>query len=139
LSPLTSADGRGSALPSVAGFTLIEVLVALALVAALLSSIGLLVATTVRGTRSIERHLTELETIRAIATALPDREQLVPGRFSGEVADLRWRVDVAPFAPTAGPSQPTSWLPQLVTLTVQSLDGAVVEIDTVRLHRRTAK
>ena len=123
---------------STAGFTLIEVLVALAVVAVSLSSIGMLVATTVRGTRSIERHLTELETIRAIATALPDREQLVPGTLSGEVADHQWRIDVAPFASTVvSPPQPTIWVPQSIVLTVQAPDGAVMEIDTVRLHRQT--
>ena len=55
-----------------AGFTIIEVLVALAVVAISLSSIGMLMATTVRGTaRSIERQLTELETTRGILAALP--------------------------------------------------------------------
>ena len=38
-----------------AGFTLIEVLVALAVLAVALAAIGSLMATTVRGTRSIDR------------------------------------------------------------------------------------
>ena len=49
-----------------AGFTLIEVLVALAIVAVSLSAIGQLVATTARGARSMEEHLTRLETAREI-------------------------------------------------------------------------
>ena len=40
---------------AVAGFTLIEVLVALSVVAVALAAIGSLIATTVRGTRSIDR------------------------------------------------------------------------------------
>ena len=30
-------------------------------------------------------------------TGLPDRDQLAPGNFSGEIAGHRWRVDVLPF------------------------------------------
>ena len=120
-----------------AGFTLIEALVALAIVAAALSSIGALIASTVRGARSIERHLTELETARAIAAALPDRDQLVPGNFSGETAGHRWRVDVAPFNATdLGVRQP-AWEPQAVVVTVQSPVGGVLQLNSVRLHRRT--
>ena len=50
-----------------------------------------------RGTRSIERQLTQLETTRAIVAALPDRDQLVVGHLSGALAGYRWRVDVSPF------------------------------------------
>ncbi len=91
-----------------AGFTLIEVLVALSIVAVSLSSIGALIATTVRGTRSIESHFTRLETAQAILTALPDREQLAPGNFSGEVGDYRWRINVSPFTTNVGTRQQRS-------------------------------
>jgi general secretion pathway protein I len=120
-----------------AGFTLIEVVVALAVVAISLSSIGMLIATTVRGTRSIERRLTQLETTRSIAAALPDRNQLVPGNFSGKLADYHWRVDVTPFTATSvDPSQATKWTPQAVIVTVRAPDGAMLRLDTIRLRRR---
>ena len=76
-----------------AGFTLIEVLVALSIVAISLSPIVGLIAATVRGTRSIERHLAQLEIARTVTTALPNRDQLVVGSLSGEIAAQRWRVD----------------------------------------------
>ena len=120
-----------------AGFTLIEVLVALAVVAVSLSSLGMLIATTTRGTRSIERHLTELETTRSILAALPDRDQLVPGNLTGERAGHRWRVDVLPFvAPDIDPQQTTKWMPQAITVTVQSPDGGSTQVETIRLRRR---
>lgn len=123
--------------PATAGFTLIEVLVALAVVAISLSSIGMLIATTVRGTRSIERQLTQLETTRAVTAALPDRDQLVPGNFSGKIADYRWRVDVLPFTATnVDPQQATKWVPQAIVVTVRSPDGAMLRLDTIRLHQR---
>src|SRR5437879_12791556 len=101
-----------------AGFTLIEVLVALAIVTVSLSSIGALIATTVRGTRSIESHFTRLETARAVLAALPDREQLVPGNSSGEVNGYRWRMNVSPYAANVG-TQQSMWIPQGIAVPVQ--------------------
>jgi general secretion pathway protein I len=118
------------------GFTLIEALVALAIVAASLASIGALIATTARGARSIEQRLFRLEAARAAMTALPDRDQLAPGSVSGELDGHRWRFEVAPlndarFAPRE------DWLPQTVIITVASPSGGILEIPTVRLHRRS--
>jgi general secretion pathway protein I len=115
---------------------LIEVLVALSIIAIVFASIGGLVATSVRGTRSIEAHLIRLETARAIMTALPDRDQLVPGTFTGESAGLPWRLDVLPFATNTQLSQPSArWIPQAIVVTVQSPSGATMNISTVRLWR----
>lgn len=123
--------------PTTAGFTLVEVLVALAIVAIALSSIGALIATTVRGTRSIEQYLNQLGSARAVIAALPDRDQLVLGNFSGELAGHRWRVDVSPFIDTEFESrQPTPWVPRTVVVTMQSPTGRTLYINTVRLQRR---
>jgi general secretion pathway protein I len=120
-----------------AGFTLVEVLVALAVLAVALSAIGTLIATTVRGARAIDNHITLIETARAIETALPDRGRLAIGNFSGERGDHRWRVDVLPFiAPNVDQRQPSPWVPQRVMLRVQSPAGAIVQVETVRLRRR---
>jgi general secretion pathway protein I len=126
--------------PDIAGFTLIEVLVALAVVAVSLSSIGMLIATTVRGTRSIDSHLALLETSRAIEAALPDRDQLAVGSFSGQRAQQRWRVDILPFAGmTHEAPQASNWEPFLVVLQVRSPGGPVLQIPTIRLHQRAAR
>ena len=119
---------------STSGFTLIEALVALAIVSASLSSIAALIAATVRGSRSIERHLAQLETARAIMTALPDRDQLLPGNFSGETAGHRWRVDVSSFDTSSLNVRQPAWEPQAVVVTVQSLSGGVLQLSSVRLH-----
>jgi general secretion pathway protein I len=125
---------------STRGFTLIEVLVALAVVAISLAAIGSLIAVTTRGARAIGLHLTLVETARMIVTGLPDRDQLVPGNFSGETAGHRWRVDVMPFnADFVDSEQPTNWIPQTVVVRVQSPAGKVLQVNTVRLRRRPAK
>jgi general secretion pathway protein I len=120
-----------------AGFTLIEVVVALALIAVALTAIGSLIATTIRGTRSLDEHLSLAETTRAIEAALPSRDQLAVGSTSGEMAGHRWRIDVLPFrASFVDPRLPTPWMPQTVVITVRAPDGPTLQINTVRLQRR---
>ena len=124
----------------VAGFTLVEVLVALAIVAVSLTAIGSLMATTVRGTRSIDEHLTLVETARAIEAGLPDRADLKFGSLAGERGGYRWRVDVFPFHARFVDAQSTSpWIPEAVAITVQSPDGPILRLDTVRLRRRPSQ
>lgn len=119
------------------GFTLIEVVVALAVVAVSLAAIGSLMATTVRGMRAIDTRLALIETARSIETSLPDRGELKIGSISGDLADHRWRVDVLPFLTgNVAATQTNPWVPQTVILRVQSPAGAIIEIDTVRLRPR---
>ncbi len=132
-----SAPQRRSAIE---GFTLIEVLVALSIVAVSLAAIGSLIAVTVRGARSMPARLALVETARAIMTGLPDRDELTIGNFSGELADHRWRVDVLPFfADFIDPQKPGVWTPQTVVVRVQSPDGRIVQINTVRIRRASAQ
>jgi len=132
LSPATPSERRNSA-----GFTIIEALVALAVVAASLAAIGAVIATSVRGVRSLEQRVALVETTRAVASGLPKRDELAAGGFTGEAMGHRWRVDVTPLSAAAGPTaNKAAWLPQLVAITVRSPSGATLQIDTVRLVRR---
>ena len=122
---------------AVAGFTLIEALVALSIVAIAMASLGSLIASTARGVRSIDGHLTRLETARAVMTALPDRDQMALGALSGSIAGHPWRIDVSPLATAISDQKlPAQWVPQTVILTVQSPNGAAMQISTIRLQRR---
>ena len=123
-----------------AGFTLIEVLVALAVVAVSLTAIGSLVATNARGTRALDQRLALVEATRAILTGLPDREQIVPGSLSGEYNYHHWQVDTAPFAANfIDPRRATPWTPEAIVVSVQSPSGRVLRIETVRLRRGQGK
>jgi general secretion pathway protein I len=120
-----------------AGFTLIEVVVALALVAVALTAIASLIATTIRATRSLDQHLSLAETARAIEAALPGRDDLKVGTSAGEMAGHRWRIDVQPFtARFVDPRLPSPWLPQTVVITVQAPGGPLLQMTTVRLQKR---
>jgi general secretion pathway protein I len=120
-----------------AGFTLIEVLVAIAVVAISLAAIGSVTATASRGVRSIEQHLALVETARTVASTLPARDQSIPGALVGEIYGHRWRVDALPY--TGGgiaPIPDSPWFPETLRIRVQSPTGAVIGVETVRLLRR---
>lgn len=124
----------------VAGFTLIEALVALAIVAVVLSSIGAVIATTVKGTRAIDQRLALSGTAETLLAALPARNLLKPGRQSGELAGHRWRIDVAPMkAATRDVPQGGRFVPLSVTMRLQAVGGAAMQITTIRLVPGTAE
>jgi general secretion pathway protein I len=129
------------------GFTLLEVLIAIALVAVVLGAIGELVGTTAKGIRSVDRKLPLLETAQNLLATLPERAALKPGSQSGEAGGLQWRIDVVPIAASppaiapattaldAAQSPPPApkWQPYEIIVRVQGGDGPPVRLDTVRL------
>ena len=132
MSRLIKFQSRGGS----AGFTLIEVVVALAVLAVSLTAIGSLVASNIRATRALDQRLALATTARAILAGLPDREQLTLGDSSGDIAGHRWRLDLLPFVTDfVDPRQATPWVPQAVVLRVQSPSGQILRLDTVRLRR----
>ncbi len=123
-----------------AGFTLIEALVALAVAAISLTAIGLLMAGNIRGSGRIEQHLGLVETLRAVETGLSDRTSLSTGNLSGEMHGQAWSVDIAPFpGDFVNPRAAQSWTPQTIVIKVQSPSGAVLQLETIRLGRRTGE
>jgi general secretion pathway protein I len=49
----------------------------------------------------------------------------------------RWRIGTAPMVDSPVLPDPRStWIPQLMTIRVQSPSGAVIDIKTVRLQRK---
>jgi general secretion pathway protein I len=122
-----------------AGFTLIEALVALAVTAVSLATIGLLMAGNIRGSGRIEQHFGLVETLRAVETGLPDRTSLSTGTLSGEMHGQAWSVDSAPFPGDFVNPRAAQWTPQTIVIKVQSPSGAVLQLETIRLGRRTGE
>jgi general secretion pathway protein I len=119
-----------------AGFTLVEVLVALAVLAISLASIGSLMFANIRAAGALEQHVSLTETARALWTALPGRGASAPD-MSGETAGQRWRITTQAFVDSyVDKSSPSPFEPKLVIMRVQSPSGAMLQIDTVRLQRR---
>jgi general secretion pathway protein I len=136
---------RGSA-----GFTLIEVLVAISVLAVVLGAIGSVVGNTVRTIRSVDRRLPLLETAQSLIASLPTRDALQPGTQSGTSGEFRWRIDAvllngnvpdnaAAALSTAATGAPpkVNWMPLAITVRVQGGEGPPVRLDTVRLIPRS--
>jgi general secretion pathway protein I len=132
---------RKSCSSGVAGFTLIEALVALAIVASVLGSIGAVIATTVKGTRGIDQRLALSGTAENLLAALPARSLLKPGRQSGDLAGHRWRIDVSRMnVPVASDAPQTGrFVPLAVTMRLQAPGGPATQITTVRLVPRSGE
>ncbi|MBR1130080.1 type IV pilus modification PilV family protein [Bradyrhizobium iriomotense] len=122
-----------------AGFTLIEALVALAIIAVVLGTIGSVIATTVKGTRAIDQRLVLAGTAETLLANLSARSLLKPGRQSGELAGSRWRVDVTPMSVTGGNPETDRFVPLAVNLRLQRADGAAIQVTTVKLVPRAAQ
>jgi general secretion pathway protein I len=132
---------RKSCSDGAAGFTLIEALVALAIIAAVLSSIGAVIATTVKGTRSIDQRLALAGTAETLLATLPARGLLKPGRQSGELAGHRWRIDVSPLATASAGDTPQNqrFVPLAVSMRLQAPGGPAIQVTTVRLVPKAAE
>ena len=122
-----------------AGFTLIEALVALAIIAVVLGTIGSVIATTVKGTRAIDQRLALAGTAETLLADLPARSSLKPGRRSGELADSRWRLDVAPMNVPGGDPASDRFVPLAVNLRLQRADGSAIQVTTVKLVPRVSQ
>jgi general secretion pathway protein I len=124
--------------PADSGFTLVEVLVALAIVGITLAAIGRVIATTSHGVRALEQRVSEVEILRGLAAGLSSRSGIAAGSRAGETAGQRWRIDIAPWAGDGVDTMANSpWVAQAVTIRVQSAAGAVLGVETVRLVKRT--
>src|SRR5438105_780751 len=117
-----------------AGFTLLEVLLALLIVAVSLAPLGALVGATVRNSRAIEDRVVLVETARTVLAGMPERSQIIGRNQSGMLADFRWTIMVRPFgAVQGGADVPTRWTPYEVAVEVQSPRGSRLQINTIRL------
>jgi general secretion pathway protein I len=120
---------RESRFSAEAGFTLIEALVALAIVAGALASIGGIVATVSRGTRSVSQRVALAAAAESLLTELPARNLLVPGHQSGQKDGNRWNVDITAIATGAT----GRWAPLQVVLDLRAPTGMTMKFITVRL------
>jgi general secretion pathway protein I len=123
---------------SAAGFTIIEVLIALAIVSISIVAIGSVMSTNARGVRLLEQHVTMMQVARTVmTTGIPPRAELGPGALSGQIDDYQWKIDVEPLGGDwAVSGADVAWIPELVRVRVRSPSGSVSDLRTVRLMHR---
>jgi general secretion pathway protein I len=124
-----------------AGFTIIEVLVALAVVSVAITAIGAVMAGNSRGVRTLEQHVALMQATRALMTiGVPARAELRPGASTGQADGYRWTIDVGPLGNGwTVPGADVPWTPELVRIRVRSPDGSLSDIRTVRLMPRLSE
>jgi general secretion pathway protein I len=117
------------------------VLIALAVVAVCIVSIGSVMSTNARGVRSLEQHVELMQVARsAMTTGIPSRAELGPGVLSGQINDHRWQIDVGPLGGAwVVADADVPWIPQLVKIHVQSPSGGTFDLQTVRLVHRPSR
>jgi general secretion pathway protein I len=121
-----------------AGFTIIEVLIALVIVAVSIVAIGSVMSTNARGVQALESHVALLQSAQTVfVTAIPPRKELAPGTLSGQLRDFRWQVDIGPVGGDwVVEGADVAWIPELVKIRVRSPSGATVDLETIRLMHR---
>jgi general secretion pathway protein I len=122
-----------------AGFTILEVLIALAIVSVSIVAIGSVMSTNSRGVTALENHIAMVETAQAVlATEIPPRKELALGTKAGQLRNYRWQVDVSPVGGDWDPPNDSKagWTPELVKIHVRSPTGAQLDLSTVRLMPR---
>lgn len=115
------------------GFTLLEVLVALAVASIVLAAVGALAGANARAARRVAERVALIETARAVEAGIPPGRALKIGHIDGAVAGHRWRMDIRPLDTTA--EADTAWVPVSVLIRVRAPSGATMVLETVRLAR----
>ncbi|WP_315742173.1 MULTISPECIES: type II secretion system protein J [unclassified Bradyrhizobium] len=118
-----------------AGFTIIEVLIALAVVAVSIVAIGQVMSTNARGVRSLENHVALVQSAQTVlAMQIPQRSALAPGQLSGRNGETRWQIDIGPVGDDwISDKDDVNWIPELVKVRVRGPAGGMITLETVRL------
>jgi general secretion pathway protein I len=119
-----------------AGFTMIEAVVALAVVAAVLASIGSLIAVARTGTRTLEQRVALSEALRLVSATSPSAEKLAGSELSGLSSGVAWRIAALPFVDQDAIESPSTWIPQRLVIQVRAPSGAVSSVETIQLVKR---
>ncbi|MDH6258173.1 prepilin-type N-terminal cleavage/methylation domain-containing protein [Bradyrhizobium sp. BR13661] len=119
---------------SEAGFTVIEVLIALAIVAVSIVAIASVMSANARGVQSMGEHVALVQSARRIMNAqIPLRKELGPGALSGAIDGYQWRIEISPMSDWIAPDTDAPFVPHLVKIRVRSASGAEYDLQTVRL------
>jgi type II secretory pathway pseudopilin PulG len=135
--PAASPRRRFKRCDTRSGFTLLEALVALALVLAFVGTLGPYLFYSRRLMGNAEQRVAAQILLRTLLNAPFDRSRLANVARGGEMNGLRWRIVTEPFAIDASPSDPRlSWTAYRVIASVSTGAGQTVSAETIRLGKR---
>jgi prepilin-type N-terminal cleavage/methylation domain-containing protein len=134
--PAASRSSRADTGGRRAGFTLIEALVALALVLAFAAALGPYLFQARRIMVDAEGRVAAQVLLRTLLDAPFDRAGLVNASREGETGGLRWRVVTEPMVTaTAGPRDRSRWSAFRVVVSVAWGPRQMITAETVRLGK----
>jgi prepilin-type N-terminal cleavage/methylation domain-containing protein len=132
--PAASRSGIDDRSDRQAGFTLLEVLVALALVLAFASVVGPHLSQARRIVANSEGRVAAKVLLRSLLDAPFDRSSLAGSSREGETNGLRWRIVAEPAAAARAGGQP-NWSAFRVMASVTWPPGQVIMAETIRLGK----
>lgn len=115
---------------------MIEAVVALAVVATVLASIGSLIAVARTGTRTLEQRVALSEALRQVLVTAPSAEQLAGSEQSGLGPGFTWRIAADPLIDQDATGSTSIWIPQRVVVQVRAPSGAASSVETIQLVKR---
>lgn len=124
-----------------AGFTLLEVLAAVAIAGFILSAVASIVTVTLAGVRSAADRVVLVEAGRTLLETLPQGDALRAGTKSGTLGTTTWRIDVVPapdtpHPPRQDPTDDPGWRPATVAIAARTAAGRNLLLRTQGLIRR---
>ena len=131
---VASRSGRYDRRDGQAGFTLLEALVALALVLAFATAVGPHLSQARRIMANAEGRVAAQVLLRSLLDAPFDRSSLARAPREGETSGLRWRIDTEPAAAARVRDQP-NWSAFRVVASVTWAPGQVMMAETIRLGK----
>lgn len=142
-----SSGGRGGAS---AGFTLLEALIAITILALSLSALLSLYSTGLRGVAAIDGNMRARLLAQSVMAEMSHDRALRPGKMQGRADEFRWTITVSPYEepqaiqqPSQQPGQlgqqpgqqPSPWLLHHLVVTVSWPHGRQIELQTLRMLR----
>ena len=121
-----------------AGFTLVEQLVVIAVIAVTLAAIGSLIGASARGAYQLERRVALIQAANNILfRTMSSRNELMDPKLEGVAWDHRWQVALSPAQDAIGQNLPENprWVPMSIELLVRSPSGSAIRLRTIRLQR----
>jgi len=115
-----------------AGFTLLEALVALALLLIFASAVGPHLSQARRIMANAEARVAAQVLLRSLLNAPFDRSSLARASQEGETSGLHWRIDTQP---AAGAQDPSNWSAFRVVASVTWAPSQVITAETIRLRK----
>jgi prepilin-type N-terminal cleavage/methylation domain-containing protein len=133
--PAAFSSSRSDCGDKRAGFTLIEALVAMALVLAFVATLGPFLFHARRIMDNGERRVKAQILLRTLLNAPFDRSNLANAARNGEFNGLQWRIVATPMAVDATPSGTRSWTAYRVAASISFGAGQIVTAETVELAK----